>query len=94
MKQKTWYVYMITNQKGHLYTGITTDLKRRLNEHLNSPSGAKFFHFGQAQKIVFSKKCNNRSEASKLEARIKKMSRKKKLDLVGVDGIEPPTSTL
>jgi putative endonuclease len=82
MKVSPWFVYIIQNEKGHLYTGITTDIERRFNEHSTSKKGAKFFRSGAPVKIVFKKKCPNRSVASKLEAAVKKLTKKQKLLLL------------
>ena len=64
------------------YTGITTDLKRRIAEHNNSPLGAKYTRGRRPVKLVYSKRFKNKSTASKEEARIKKMSRKEKINLI------------
>jgi putative endonuclease len=77
-----WVVYMIVAKSGKLYTGITNNLDRRFQEHQKKQKGARFFHFSSPEKIVFQKSCLNRSEASKKEAAIKKMSRAKKIALV------------
>lgn len=82
MKEKSWFVYIIQNEKGYYYTGITTDLERRFGEHQGSKKGAKFFRSGAAVKIVYSKIFPNRSEASKFEASVKKLSRQKKIQLI------------
>jgi putative endonuclease len=82
MKDATWFVYIIENEKGHLYTGITTDLERRFQEHSGSAKGAKFFRSGAPVQILFQRKFPNRSLASKFEALVKKMSRTSKLALI------------
>ena len=82
MKESCWFVYIIQNEKGFLYTGITTDLDRRFREHSTSPRGAKFFRSGAPVKILYRKECENRSEASRLEARVKKLTRPQKLKLI------------
>lgn len=82
MKASPWFVYIIQNEKGHYYTGITTDLERRFKEHCSSKKGAKFFRTGAAVNMVFSKKFLNRSLASKFEAAVKKLSRAEKITLV------------
>jgi len=64
-----------------LYTGITTDLKRRFAEHKAGKGG----HYTAAKgvvKIVYSEKHADRSSASKREAEIKSWPRKKKLNLL------------
>jgi putative endonuclease len=82
MSEKIWYVYIIKTNKDTFYTGITTDLKRRFNEHSSGKKGAKFFRSSSPESIVYKKICLNRSEASQLEARIKKLSHKKKHQLI------------
>lgn len=82
MKASSWFVYIIQNEKGHYYTGITTDLARRLKEHSTSKKGAKFFRTGAPVDMVFTKKFANRSLASKFEAAVKKLSRAEKINLV------------
>lgn len=82
MKEATWFVYIIENEKGHLYTGITTDLERRFQEHSGSAKGAKFFRSGAPVQILYQRKFSNRSLASKFEALVKKMSRSSKLALI------------
>ena len=65
-----------------MYTGITTDLKRRIIEHNDSNLGAKYTSSRRPVKLVFSKKFKSRSTASKEEARIKKLKRAQKLELI------------
>ena len=77
-----WYVYILKCSDGTLYTGITTCLSRRVNEHNNSAKGAKYTRSRRPVKLVWSQKAINRSEASKKEYQIKKMTRSKKLNLV------------
>jgi putative endonuclease len=77
-----WQVYILECADGTLYTGITTDLKRRLTEHNDSASGAKFTKTRRPVKLVYSKACTDRSGASKEENRIKKLSRAEKLELL------------
>jgi putative endonuclease len=82
MGEKVWFVYIIENEKGHLYTGITTDIERRFQEHATSSKGAKFFKTGAPVKIVFKKKFPDRSLATKFECKVKKMTRPEKLKLI------------
>lgn len=82
MKATSWWVYIIQNEKGHYYTGITTDLARRFNEHAATKKGAKFFNTGAPLDMVFTRKFPNRSEASKYECFVKKLPRKKKILLI------------
>jgi len=74
---------MLECADGTLYTGIATDLERRLDEHNHSPKGAKYTRTRRPVKLVYSEEYSNRSTASKREYEIKKkMSRKDKLQLV------------
>jgi putative endonuclease len=74
-----WFVYIILTVKNRLYTGITTNVERRYDEHShNSTKGAKFFRSDKPQKIVYIEACKNRSEASIKESAIKKLSRLQK----------------
>lgn len=82
MKSNPWFVYIIQNEKGHYYTGITTDLERRFREHTNSKKGAKFFHTGAPVDMVFKKKFKDRSLASKFECYVKKLTREQKILLI------------
>jgi len=77
-----WEVYIIRTLSGKLYTGITNNLKRRLEAHQQRRNGARFFHFSNPEKVIFREEHPNRSEASKREIAIKKLSRQEKLVLV------------
>ncbi len=85
-EQTGWWVYMVETESGKLYTGITTDVERRFAEHCGSSakSGAKFFRTDKPKKLVFREASKNRSEASKREAGIKKLSRRDKCLLAGI----------
>lgn len=83
---------MIQTRSGKLYTGITNNLERRFAEHSGKKSGAKFFHFSEPVQIVFQEEHANRSEASKREIHIKRMTRKQKLDLM--PSVKPDLNTL
>lgn len=82
MIAKPWFVYIIEAENGHLYTGITTDLERRLTQHQTKQGGARFFHTSAAKKLVYQETQANRSLASKREAEIKKLTRQAKLALI------------
>ncbi|OGB74654.1 endonuclease [candidate division Kazan bacterium RIFCSPHIGHO2_01_FULL_49_10] len=75
-------LYIVKCKDGTLYTGIAADLTRRIKEHSSSNSGAKYTRGRRPVKLVFSKRFRNRSNASKEEARIKKLSRIEKLSLI------------
>jgi putative endonuclease len=64
-----------------LYTGITTDIDRRILEHENSDKGAKYTRGKGPFELVYKAQFLNKSEASKEEFRIKKLTRQEKLDI-------------
>jgi putative endonuclease len=81
VKSKDWYVYIIESKSSKLYTGITTDVERRFEEH-SSGKGAKFFRSDTPKKVVWSQSAKDRSRATKIEMAIKKLSKDKKKLLV------------
>ncbi|APJ02940.1 GIY-YIG nuclease family protein [Silvanigrella aquatica] len=78
----SWKLYIIETKAGKLYTGITTNLTRRLQEHKNKKKGARFFYFSEPQSVVYVEDHISRSSASKREYEIKKMSRTEKMMLI------------
>jgi putative endonuclease len=76
-----YVVYILKCKDGSLYTGITTDLARRLSEH-KSGTASHYTSAKGAVKMVYSEKKRNRSSASKRESEIKKWSRETKLRLI------------
>ncbi len=77
-----YYLYILKCADGTLYTGITTDLKRRIGEHNDSLLGAKYTRARRPVELVYQRKFKDRSLASKEEARVKRLSRLEKLELV------------
>lgn len=77
-----YYLYILKCADGSLYTGITVDLKRRVEEHNSSGLGAKYTRGRRPVELVYSKKFRDRSAASREEARIKALSREEKFDLI------------
>ena len=80
-KDKNWQVYIIQTETGKLYTGITTNIDRRLSEHKKN-KGAKYFRLENPQEVVFTESHKNRAEATKRELEIKRFKRNKKLNLI------------
>jgi putative endonuclease len=80
-----WYVYMIKASDGRLYTGVTTDVERRFNEHFGSLKGARFFRGRQPVEVVFTENHPDRSSAQRRESEIKKLPRVLKLELIGAN---------
>ncbi|HBI17116.1 MAG: Endo/excinuclease amino terminal domain protein [Candidatus Moranbacteria bacterium GW2011_GWF2_34_56] len=77
-----YYLYILECADKTLYTGITTNLERRVVEHNSSKLGAKYTASRRPVKLIFSKKFKDRSDASIEEARIKKLNRIQKLELI------------
>jgi len=75
-------VYVVRCNDDTLYTGITTDIERRLSEHNSTARGAKYTRSRRPVELIFCTAHESRSTASKVEAQFKKLSRKKKLDLL------------
>ena len=77
-----YFVYIILTVNDTLYCGITNDLKKRYNAHLNK-KGAKYTISHPPKKIVYVDIYDDKSLASKEEYRIKKtLSKKEKLALI------------
>ena len=83
-----WQVYIIVCTDNSLYTGITTDVKRRFNEHAAGKQGARYFRGRTPAKVVYLESAQNRSAASKREAVIKKLLRADKLRLIASNSNE------
>ena len=78
----SYYIYILKCSDDTLYTGISTDVQRRLDEHNNSDKGAKYTKIRRPLTLVYSEESLDRSSASKREYEIKKLSRTKKLELI------------
>ena len=77
----TWHVYMVECADGTLYSGITTDLERRILEHNDSDKGAKYTRAKRPVRLVYSEQHLDRSTASKREYELKQLSREEKKEL-------------
>ena len=75
-----YYLYILECADKTLYTGITTDLKRRIEEHNGTKKGAKYTSARRPVRVVYTRKFKNRSNASQEEARIKKLKKSEKED--------------
>ena len=76
-----YYVYLIECGDKTLYTGITTDVKRRFKEHASGKGGA-YTRSKKVKKILHTEQFETRSQAQKRESEIKSWPRKKKLTLI------------
>ena len=87
-----WYVYIVRCADNTLYTGITTNLARRVREHNSKHNGAKYTKTKQPVALCYRESVPSRSLALKREWAIKKLSKQQKENLTGAAGyatIEP-----
>ena len=82
-KKPAWTVYILRCADGSLYTGITRDVARRVEEHNSSRLAARYTRARRPVALVYQEPAATRSAASKREYRIKRMSRAHKRRLVG-----------
>ena len=78
---KKWFVYMLRCKGGSLYTGVTTDLDRRVAEH-RSGKGVKYTRAHLPVELVWSESVSSESDAKKREAEIKKFRKSEKEELI------------
>jgi len=77
-----WCVYLLRCADGTLYTGITTDVARRVEEHNgNGGLGARYTRSRRPVELVYVEGAADRAEASRREAAIKRLDRAGKLQL-------------
>jgi len=76
-----WYVYIVRCSDDTLYTGITTDLDKRIDKH-NSGNGAKYTRSRLPVKLVYNEEHETESSARKREIEIKKLNRSQKMELI------------
>lgn len=72
-----WQVYILLCSDNSLYTGITTDIARRFQQHVDG-RGAKYFRGRQPLQVVYLEADHSRSSASRREAFIKGLKREDK----------------
>lgn len=72
-----WFTYIVRCSDDSLYTGITTNLTKRVQQH-NLGKGAKYTKYRAPVVLVYSESFVNRSEASKREYAIKQLTKKEK----------------
>lgn len=79
-----WYTYILLCADNTLYTGVTTDPDRRLQEHNeDNKKGARYTRVRRPVRLVYQEFSESRAEACRREAAIKKLSRPQKLKLIG-----------
>ena len=79
-----YFLYILECEDGTLYTGITTDVKKRFERHAKG-RGAKYTRAHKPKKIVYTEKHNSLSSALKREALVKKFPRSRKIRLIQVN---------
>jgi len=78
----SWYVYLLNCADDSFYTGITTDLKRRLHEHNHDDKkAAKYTRARRPVNIVYFELCTSRSDAASREYEVRKSTRRVKAQL-------------
>jgi len=81
---KTFYFYIVRCADDSLYSGITTDLKRRVGEHNSHKLGAKYTRSKQPVTLVYKEKFSSKSTAMRREWEVKKMTKKEKESLLAL----------
>lgn len=78
-----YYLYILQTLDNTLYCGIALDVEKRYQEHIEG-KGAKYTRAHKPEKIVYVREFETKSEALREEYRIKRLTRKQKLELIGV----------
>ena len=76
-KASAWVLYVLKCRDNTLYTGITSDVSRRVHQH-NNGTASRYTRSRLPVKLIFSEPCRNRSQALKKEYAMKQLSRKEK----------------
>ena len=76
-----WYVYILECSDKTLYTGATNDVIKRVKKHING-TGAKYTRGRGPMTLMWSYGVSSKSDALKLEYKIKKLTKSRKLDLI------------
>ncbi len=77
----TWYVYLLRCKDRSLYTGISTNPVRRLQEH-NAGNGSKYVRSRGSATLVYVERCRGHASARRRELEIQSWPRAKKLVLI------------
>jgi putative endonuclease len=75
--QRAWWVYLLACADGSYYVGISTDVERRLRQH-NAGRGARYTRARRPVALAAAVACEGRSEAMRLEARLKQLNHRAK----------------
>jgi putative endonuclease len=85
-----WYVYMLRCRDGSLYTGITTDLERRLHEHNHGRRGARYTRARRPVTLVWAEPQDTRADAMRREYHLRNLGADAKRSLIAGSTL-PPT---
>lgn len=80
--KKDWFVYILECNDKTLYTGITNNLEKRIEQHNHGQEAAKYTRARRPVKCVYQEVQKNRSTATKREMEIKQLRRSKKIELI------------
>ncbi len=83
-----WHLYILECGDGTLYTGITTDIDRRVREHQEG-KGARYTRTHSPVLLVHEEECGSRSQALARECAVKSLPRRKKDDLIRREEASP-----
>ena len=78
-----WFVYLLRCADDTLYCGVCTDVERRVAEHNSSPRGARYTRARRPVSLAWQQELESRSDACREEARIKRLSRAAKEQVIG-----------
>jgi putative endonuclease len=82
----TWFIYFVRCASGEIYTGIATDVARRFSEHeANGPRTARYLRGRGPLTLIAHAPAGSRSEALRLERRVKRLSRERKVAMLVSD---------
>jgi predicted GIY-YIG superfamily endonuclease len=84
-KAAAWLLYVLKCRDNTLYTGITIDVSRRVQQH-NSGTASRYTRSRLPVMLIFSEPCRSRSQALKKEYAMKRLSRKKKEEYLRDNG--------
>ena len=82
MSAELWSVYCVRTARGALYTGISTDVVRRFQQHVAGKVGSRSLRGKGPLTLAFAAEIGDRAAASRVEARIKRLSKAQKEALV------------
>jgi putative endonuclease len=76
-----WFLYILECRDGSLYTGVTTDVERRLREH-QAGTASRYTRARRPVNLVLREKCGSRSRALSRECAVKSLGRRRKEELI------------